>query len=390
MAYKSPGDTSDVREEGPYLCAFDCFFPILDQSSATAIFTLSNHPDAMTQIEEKENDPMPDFVDGPKLSQRLFTALRDAMDVRLAVAFWGAGAAETLGIHVGVGARFRVVCNLSSGGTNPHEIRELLKRGVEVRQLNDLHAKIGVVDDLSFLGSSNMSTNGLGGEYTRTGWREANIVYQNARPEIASRFDDFWRIGTEITEADLKKAKAAWRALRKGIKFAAVVTDDFTGRLVGSTWTNEVARAAIPVIVAAARDGELLTYKDLDDRIHEANPGKFKPFGVLAKLAKPLGNISFTCCDMRNAFKKTGMPKPGKRMPPITAIIISKAKGLPGGGFQDFMDMFMEEIGKSKKAKYDPVWATEYMQKQVFKFKGWDALIEAGEKAESITGKSED
>ena len=25
MAYKSPGDTSDVREEDPYLCAFDCF-----------------------------------------------------------------------------------------------------------------------------------------------------------------------------------------------------------------------------------------------------------------------------------------------------------------------------------------------------------------------------
>ena len=170
----------------------------------------------MTQIEEKENDPMPDFVDGPKLSQRLAAALRDAMDVRLAVAFWGAGAAEELCIHVGVGARFRVVCNLSSGGTNPHEIRELRKRGVEVRQLNDLHAKIGVVDDLSFLGSSNMSTNGLGGEYTRTGWREANIVYQNARSEIASMFDDFWRTGTEINDADLKNAEAAWDVRRKG------------------------------------------------------------------------------------------------------------------------------------------------------------------------------
>ena len=35
MFYKSPGGTSDVREEDPCLCAFDCFFPILDQSSAT-------------------------------------------------------------------------------------------------------------------------------------------------------------------------------------------------------------------------------------------------------------------------------------------------------------------------------------------------------------------
>ena len=35
MYYKSPGDTSDVREEAPCLCAFDCFFPIPGQSSAT-------------------------------------------------------------------------------------------------------------------------------------------------------------------------------------------------------------------------------------------------------------------------------------------------------------------------------------------------------------------
>ena len=159
---------------------------------------------------------MHDFVDGSELSERLATALRDAKDVRLAVAFWGAGAAEALSIHVGVGAKFRVVCNLSSGGTNPHEIRKLRKRGVEVRQLNDLHAKIGVVDDLSFLGSSNMSTNGLGGEYTGAGWQEANIVYQNARPEIADLFDDFWRTGTEINDEDLKKAEAAWDVRRKG------------------------------------------------------------------------------------------------------------------------------------------------------------------------------
>ena len=165
---------------------------------------------------------MPDFVDGPKLSQRLATAVRDAKDVRLAVAFWGAGAAKALGIDVGVGAKFRVVCNLSSGGTNPHEIRKLRKCGVEVRQLNDLHAKIGVVGDLSFLGSSNMSTNGLSGEYTGTGWREANIVYQNARPEIVNMFDDFWRVGTEINEEDLMKAEAAWGARAKGNAIVAV------------------------------------------------------------------------------------------------------------------------------------------------------------------------
>ena len=165
---------------------------------------------------------MPDFVSGNELLQCLSTALRDAKDVRLAVAFWGDGAADALGIDEGFGAKFRIVCNLMSGGTNPNEIRRLQGRGAEVRQLNDLHAKIGVTDDLSFLGSSNMSANGLGDEGYGASWREANIVYRNARPEIEKIFEEFWQDSTEINEADLKNAEAAWAARRKGNAVASV------------------------------------------------------------------------------------------------------------------------------------------------------------------------
>jgi hypothetical protein len=175
----------------------------------------------------------------------------------------------------------------------------------------------------------------------------------------------------------------------QGLKNAQV-TDDFTGRLVGSSWTDKIARAAIPAIVAAARAGERLTYRELDERIHDASPGKFGPSGTLTKFGRPLGQISYTCDDMRSAFNATGKPKLGDGMPPITAIIISASTGLPGAGYQYFTDNFMAEIDKSKKAENDPDWAIEYLQKQVFEFKGWDALIEAGQKAESITAESED
>jgi len=175
----------------------------------------------------------------------------------------------------------------------------------------------------------------------------------------------------------------------QGLKNAQV-TDDFTGRLIGSSWTDKIARAAIPVIVAAARNGELLTYKELDERIHSSNPGKFGPSGTLTKFGRPLGHVSFTCDDIRNAFNATGQPKLGELMPPITAIIIGGTTGLPGAGYQNFMDRFMAEIGKSEKAEDDPDWAIEYMQKKIFKFKGWDALIEAADKAERLTAESED
>lgn len=159
---------------------------------------------------------MTDFVNGPELSRQLAVAIRNATTARLAVAFWGNGAADMLGIQGESDVKLQVVCNLLTGGTNPHEIRTLLSRGVDVRQLNDLHAKFGVIDDLSFLGSSNMSTNGLGAEGAELGWREANVIYNRSRPEIVTMFESFWGKSTEITETDLETAAAAWAARRRG------------------------------------------------------------------------------------------------------------------------------------------------------------------------------
>lgn len=171
---------------------------------------------------------MPDFVGGSELLDRLAAALRDATDARLAVAFWGEGAADALGIHGGNGFRLRIVCNLRSGGTNPGEIRTLRDRGAEVRQLDDLHAKLGVIDDLSFLGSSNMSTNGLGAEGREARWREANVLYDNARPEILNMFDHFWQNAREIGEADLQAAAKAWAVRRRGNAVVAASRGDLS------------------------------------------------------------------------------------------------------------------------------------------------------------------
>jgi hypothetical protein len=157
---------------------------------------------------------MPDFVNGPELNQRLKAALGLGVGADFAVAFWGAGAAEALGIEDGKG--MRIVCNLVSGGTNPNEIRNLRMLGADVRQLNNLHAKIGVIGDMSFVGSSNMSTNGLGTEGNDVGWREVNVVYGNVRHEIVQMFNTFWQATTEINEADLQAVAAAWARRQEG------------------------------------------------------------------------------------------------------------------------------------------------------------------------------
>lgn len=151
---------------------------------------------------------MPDFVDGTQLLERLRREYLKTQRADLAVAFWGRNAAENLGIQNVTGVR--IVCNLMSGGTNPNEIRALRGIGADVRQLNDLHAKIGIVGDISFVGSSNMSANGLGMEENPALWREVNVVYGNARPEIVTMFETFWDAAAEIEEVDLEAAAAAW------------------------------------------------------------------------------------------------------------------------------------------------------------------------------------
>lgn len=157
---------------------------------------------------------MPEFLNGAELLQRMHAELQDAKRADLAVAFWGAGAADALGMQGK--AKVRIVCNLMSGGTNPKEIRKLQKRGAEVRQLNDLHAKIGLIGDMSFVGSSNMSSNGLGAEGRAAHWREANAVYAKARPEIAKMFKGYWKASDPITEDDLTAAAAAWANRQRG------------------------------------------------------------------------------------------------------------------------------------------------------------------------------
>ncbi|MFG6572159.1 hypothetical protein ACGYLO_11195 [Sulfitobacter sp. 1A13353] len=167
---------------------------------------------------------MPKFLDGSKLRQRLRTELRHSKSADIAVAFWGEGAADALGIQDGT--KLRIVCNLMSGGTNPKEISKLQKRGAEVHQLNDLHAKIGVIGDMSFVGSSNMSANGLGAEGSAAHWQEANAVYSKARPEIAKMFNAYWEASKPITKEDLSAATAIWVNRQRGNAMVAARKGD--------------------------------------------------------------------------------------------------------------------------------------------------------------------
>lgn len=126
----------------------------------------------------------------------------------LAVAFWGQGS-ELL---ITPAKRYRVICNLTEGGTNPSVIRELIGRqNVEVRYLPGLHAKVVLGRERAIVGSANFSANGLGlGSDPSRGWHEAAAIV-NAQ-SVVPWFEKHWQAALEVTSKTLFAAELKWEA----------------------------------------------------------------------------------------------------------------------------------------------------------------------------------
>lgn len=184
-----------------------------------------------------------EFLKGPDARREIAAQMQTSKRAHLAVAFWGSGAAETLGIAYR-NSPVRVICNLAHGGTNPAEIRclQALPGGHTIAQNDRLHAKVYLFDDVAIVGSSNASANGLSFEgREQSGWFEANILIRDDRVlgELANWFDNLG--AHDILPVDLDNAQKAWDARRQAARGSggkrqslldALVNDPhfFTGR----------------------------------------------------------------------------------------------------------------------------------------------------------------
>jgi hypothetical protein len=116
------------------------------------------------------------FLDERGALHQIQNLMREAKEAKIAVAFWGRGAVETLLIGRS-DLDVEVVCNLDSGACNPFEIEKLrkLRPHNPVRSDPRLHGKLYWTPHGIVLGSSNASTNGLAVEESSVGWAEANV-----------------------------------------------------------------------------------------------------------------------------------------------------------------------------------------------------------------------
>jgi len=101
------------------------------------------------------------------------------------------------------------------GGTNPDEIERLIAAGIQVRQADDLHAKVYLFDKAVVIGSSNASANGLSfQDGDGAGWREANVLIEDPRiiEDVASWFEALSCL--DVKAEDLIQARIVWNRRR--------------------------------------------------------------------------------------------------------------------------------------------------------------------------------
>lgn len=170
------------------------------------------------------------FLTEQTVPAQIIDALQRASSTKIAVAFWGEGAAELLGIgRPGLAAE--IICNLESGACNPTEISRLMAMApnVSVRSNPRLHAKLYWTAQRAVVGSSNASSNGLVVEGTGlSGWAEANMLIED-RPillEMERWFDDVFKASHEISDIELEQAETIWRMRRKLAAPGIILTRD--------------------------------------------------------------------------------------------------------------------------------------------------------------------
>lgn len=159
------------------------------------------------------------FLDGAAAEGEIRRLLGATKRARIAVAYWGAGAVERLGISELRNKDVQIACDLRSGGCNPDEVKRLLEIGADqVRTCDRLHAKVWLTDGGAVIGSSNASANGLGyeGDETR-GLIEANVLIEDSAvlTAMSEWFQErVWNNSSKITPQDLERARLVRRRIR--------------------------------------------------------------------------------------------------------------------------------------------------------------------------------
>ncbi len=160
-----------------------------------------------------------------RIIEEIIESSEDNQPVCIAVAFWG----DEAEILLPPEKRYRIICNLSTGGTNPSTIRKLMMyEQIEVKHLSSLHAKVIVGQHGSLIGSANFSNNAIGFKGIPI-WQEADVFIPGTDTRFSETQEWFWhqwKSALKVRESDLYNAEIKWEARKKISEELAATPDN--------------------------------------------------------------------------------------------------------------------------------------------------------------------
>ncbi|PTQ86725.1 phospholipase D-like domain-containing protein [Agitococcus lubricus] len=153
------------------------------------------------------------FISEQNNNKEIENLLLPAEQLDCAVAFVGHGAEQYFKNKKSA----RLICNLTTGSTNPDTIQELQKMGVALKNCSNLHAKVYLTPNTMIVSSSNLSANGLGLEEKEIkGWRECGVRIEDSNEirKAQEWFNGLWNESEDITEEMIEAAKIEWKKRR--------------------------------------------------------------------------------------------------------------------------------------------------------------------------------
>lgn len=221
--------------------------------------------------------------------------------ILIAVAFWGEGAQLLLNPN----KRYKIICNLAAGGTNPKVIREIVKfQNVELMHMPDLHAKVVVGKQKAIVGSSNFSSAGLGLREANGGvsWVEAASLIESS--EARQWFNINWSSALPVNEEILLSAESLWNNRTKQEKSAfEEETKETDEEIIPLLAESELFKASITggnKIRMAARPIELIYFETIEA---ETNRSVWIPAYASSLLWVTMGNKIATRIEGKPYFK---------------------------------------------------------------------------------------
>lgn len=155
------------------------------------------------------------FVHGKTLGDAISRVVSQG-PVEMAVAYWGNGVCEQLGLPGNLKG-YRIACDAYSGACHPKTIATLIERGATVFDVEKLHAKVYLSASEMVVTSANASDRGLTSTIGDIGL-EAGIHDTDAGRIADARrwFEDIVAAGREIRPEEITAIKEAWLRNRSG------------------------------------------------------------------------------------------------------------------------------------------------------------------------------